>query len=150
MRQVPCAFAVIVLSLSGAYGQDKTAGTAMGEIEKAILAQEQALYEAVAKQDTASFQSLTVGDGAWTNSSGFIEMRLLAGDLSVFHISKFAIVNPHVKRLDDESALVVYARTGEGRFGDQPFAPTALASTVWVKRDGRWRAIHHQETDLVK
>ena len=63
MRQIACTFAGIVLSLAGVYGQDKTAGTAMGEIEKAILAQEQALYEAVAKQDAASFQALTVGDG---------------------------------------------------------------------------------------
>jgi hypothetical protein len=150
MRQIACVFAVIVVSFSPAYGQDKSAGTAIGEIEKAIVAKEQALHEAVAKQDKASFQSLTVPNGTWTTSSGFVEMRLLAGDLGVFRISKFAIVNPHIKQLDDESALVIYVRTGEGTFGEQPFAPTALASTVWVKRDGSWRAIHHQETDLIK
>jgi hypothetical protein len=77
-------------------------------------------------------------------------MGLLVGDLGVFRISKFGIVNPIVKRLDAESALVIYTRTGEGTFGEQPFAPTAPASTVWVKRDGSWRAIHHQETDLIK
>ena len=150
MRQIACVFAVIVLSFSAVYGQEKTPGTALGELEKAIVAQEQALYEAVAKQDKASFQSLTVADGTWTISSGFVPMRLLVGDLAAFRISKFGIVNPHVKRLDDQSALVVYVRTGEGTFGDQPFAPTALASTVWVKRDGSWRAIHHQETDVIK
>jgi hypothetical protein len=150
MRQIACAFAVIVLSFSGVYGQDKTAGTATGELEKAILAQEQALYDAVAKQDKASFQSLAVGDGTWTTSSGFVPMGLLVGDLGVFRISKVGIINPIVKRLDAESALVIYARTGEGTFGEQPFAPTALASTVWVRRDGSWRAIHHQETDLIK
>ena len=150
MRRIAGVFAVIVLSFSAAYGQDKTAGTAIDEIAKAIVAKEQALYEAVAKQDKASFQSLTVPNGTWTTSSGFVEMRLLVGDLGVFRISKFAIVNPHVSQLDDDSALVIYVRTGEGTFGEQPFAPTALASTVWVKRDGSWRAIHHQETDLIK
>lgn len=150
MRQIAGVFAVIVLSGSAVYGQDQTAGTAMGEIEKAIVAQEQALYQAVAKQDKASFQSLTVADGNWTTSSGFVPMRLLVDNLGAFRISKFAIVNPHVKRLDGESALVIYVRTGEGTFGEQPFAPTALASTVWVRRDGSWRALHHQETDLIK
>ena len=150
MRQIACVLTVSILSFSAIYGQDKTAGSATGEIEKGIVAREQALYEAVAKQDKTSFQSLTVPDGTWTTSSGFVEMRLLVGDLGAFRISQFAIVNPHVKQLDDESALVVYVRTAEGTFGEQRFAPAALASTVWVKRDGSWRAIHHQETDLVK
>ena len=150
MRQIAGVFAVCTLSFSAVFGQDTIGGTAVAEIEKAIVAKEQALYEAVAKQDNASFQSLTVPDGTWTTSSGFVEMRLLVSDLGVFRISKFAIVNPHVKQLDDGSALVIYVRTGEATFGEQPFAPTALASTVWVKRDGNWRAIHHQETDLIR
>ena len=150
MRPIACVLAAIALAVSAVHGQDKPAGAPMGEIEKAILAQERALYEAVTKQDRASFQSLTLADGTWATSSGFVPMGLLGGDLSVFHISKFGIDNPHVRRLGDESALVIYARTGEGTFGGQPFAPTALASTVWVKRDQTWRAIHHQETDLIK
>jgi hypothetical protein len=150
MRHIACVLVVIVGSFSPAYGQDKSAATTIGEIDTVIVAKEQALHEAVAKQDKASFQSLTVPNGTWTTSSGFVEMRLLAGDLGMFRISKFALVNPHIKQLDDESALVVYIRTGEGTFGDQPLAPTALASTVWVKRDGSWRAVHHQETDLIK
>jgi hypothetical protein len=52
--------------------------------------------------------------------------------------------------LGDDSAIVNYAWTGAGTFGDQPLAPTTLASTVWVKRDGKWLAAHHQETDLNK
>ena len=150
MRPIAGVCAVIALSASALFGQGRPTQGASGEIDKAIVAKEQALYEAVAKQDTASFQSLTAPDGTWTTSSGFVEMRLLGNDLAVFRISKFALVNPHVKQLDEESALVIYARTAEGRFGDRPFAPTALASTVWVKRDGNWRAIHHQETDLVQ
>jgi hypothetical protein len=140
--------AVIVSSLAAVHAQNRTTGT--GELEKAIIAQEHALYQAVAKQDKTSFQSLVVDDGVRTTSSGFVPMRLLVDQLGVFHISEFGIVNPRVTRLDGESALVIYARTGEGTLQEQRIAPTALASTVWVKRDGSWRAIHHQETDLNK
>jgi hypothetical protein len=115
--------AVIVLSLSATYGQEKTAGSPLGEIEQAIVAQEQALYQAVAKQDTTSFQSLTIADGTWTTNSGFVPMQLLANDLGAFRISRFEIVNPHVKRLDGNSALLVYARTGQVTFGGQPLFP---------------------------
>ena len=150
MRWIACQAVALALSLTGVHGQDKTPGTATSEMEKTILAQEQALYEAVTSNDKASFQALTAADGTWTHTSGIVPMGLLAGDLTVFHVTKFSIVNPHVKRLSDESALVLYARTGDGTFGGQPFAPTTLASTVWVKRDASWRAIHHQETDLIK
>jgi hypothetical protein len=37
-------------------------------------------------------------------------MRLLVDDLGAFRISQFGIVNPHVKRLDGESALVRFER----------------------------------------
>lgn len=150
MRNVAGLLAAVVLSFAAVYGQEKTAAMPMGEIEKVIVAQEEALYQAVAKQDRPSFQSLTIADGTWTTSSGFVPMHLLVDNLGAFRVSRFAIVNPHVKRLDADSALVIYVRTGEGTFGEQPFPRTALASTVWIKRDGRWRAMHHQETELSK
>jgi hypothetical protein len=52
--------------------------------------------------------------------------------------------------LVDGSAVVYYVWTGTGTFGDQPLAPTALSSTVWMRRDGKWLAAYYQETDLVK
>ena len=149
MRTIAGMCAVIILSLSAVSGQD-TAGAATGEIDKAIVAREQALYQAIAKQDKASFQALVIGDGTWTTSSGFVPMRLLADGLDAFDITKFGIDNPRVTPLGADSALVVYARRGDGTFAGQRLAPAALASTVWVKRDGRWRALHHQETDLAK
>ena len=150
MRQIAIVLAVIAVSIAAVQGQDQKAGAAAAEIDKALVAQEQALYQAVAKQDKAAFQSLTVADGTWTTSSGFVPMQLLANDLSVFSLSQFTIVNPHVKRLDGDSALVIYPRTAQGTFGGQAVAPTALASTVWIRRDGTWRALHHQETELLK
>jgi Domain of unknown function (DUF4440) len=67
-------------------------------------------------------------------------MKLLADGLGAFKLTTWDIVNPHVTWLGADSALVFYAWTGTGTFDEHPLAPTTLASTVWVKRNGKWRA----------
>jgi hypothetical protein len=46
--------------------------------------------------------------------------------------------------------MVGYVRTGGGSFNRQSFAITTVATTLWTKRDGKWVAVHHQETDLTQ
>jgi Domain of unknown function (DUF4440) len=118
--------------------------------EKLLIANERALLDAVAKADKASYQSLILPEGVWTMKSGFVPMKLLADGLDGFKVTKWDIVNPHVIWLGDDSAIVNYAWTGAGTFDDHPLAPTTLAATVWMKRDNKWVAAHHQETDLIK
>ncbi len=61
-----------------------------------------------------------------------------------------SVVNPRVTWSNDSSALVLYARTGGGRFSGHPLGATTLASTLWTKRGDKWLAVHHQETDLTQ
>jgi len=119
-------------------------------VDEMLIANERALYDAVAKGDKASFQSLVLAEGVWTTKPGFVPMKLLIDGLESFTVTKWDIVNPHVTWLDQDSAIVLYAWTGAGAFQNQPLAPTTLASTVWTKRNGKWVAVHHQETDLMK
>ena len=147
MRKMIGTLAAIALVLAVAYGQEKRGATAD---DKLLIANERALLDAVAKADKASYQALIVPEGVWTMKSGFVPMSLVADGLDSFQLAKWDIVNPRVVWLSDDSALLTYAWTGTGTFGGQPLTPTTLASTIWVKRGGKWLAVHHQETDLNK
>jgi hypothetical protein len=143
--------AAAVLTLVVISAQEKPAGPPPGDTERLLIANERALYDAVAKGDRASWTALVLPDGTWTTKGGFIPMDLLAsvGDgLGVFHLTKSDIVNPHVTKLGEDSAIVVYTWMGAGTFQNQQVWPRTLASTVWTKRNGKWLAVHHQETDL--
>jgi len=70
-------------------------------------------------------------------------MNLLANGLDGFDAATRDIVNPHVTWLAPDSAIVMYTSTGVGG----P-SRSVLTSTVWTRRDGKWLAAHHQETDL--
>ncbi len=120
--------------------------------EKVLIDNERALYDAVTKQDKAAFQSLVAPEGTWTSPTGFIPMRMLADTLDVYRLPNFGGQSLHVVWTDGnkDSALLLYGRTGGGTFGHQALADTVLVSTVWIKRDGKWLAVHHHESDVVK
>lgn len=119
--------------------------------EKALIANERALQEAVAKADKAAFESLVaLSDGVWTTKQGFVLMRQLADSLHGFKFTKWEIANPRVTWLTEGSAVVSYTWIGAGTLFDQPLPPMALAITVWTRRDGKWVAVTHQQSDLTE
>jgi hypothetical protein len=151
MRNIIGILAAILLALAVTEAQDKTAAKPNDTTEKVLIANERALHEAVAKADKSSFLSLVlVPEGIWTTKEGFIPMELLVNGLEQFELTKWDIVNPRVTWIDEASAIVVYVWTGTGTLHNQPLASPTLASTVWTRRNGKWLAVHHQQTDLIK
>ena len=143
--------AALLLAAAVTGAQSGTQPTAAGTSDTVIVANDRALYDAAVKGDKGAFQSLILPEGVWTTNRGFVPLTLLVNGLDSFSgITKWEIVNPHVMWVDDGSAILLYTRTGTGTFEDQPMAPTALASTVWAKRDGKWLAATHQETALTR
>jgi hypothetical protein len=147
MRKIVGTLGAIALVVAVSHAQERP-GTKPDD--NLLIANERALLDAVAKADKASYQALISPEGVWTMKSGFVPMKLLADGLDGFKVTKWDIVNPQMVWLGDDSVIVRYAWTGTGTFDDHPLAPTTLASTAWVKRDGKWLAVHHQETDLIK
>ena len=150
MNEIIGVISAMLLALAVTDAQQKTAATPNDTIQKTLVANERALYDAVAKADRVAFESLVLPEGVWTTPLGFTPMNLLADALGNFHIPKWGIENPHVIWSDDNSALLLYSRIGGGTLGEQRFAAITLASTLWTKRNGKWVAVHHQETDLMK
>jgi hypothetical protein len=118
--------------------------------DEALLANERALHAAVAKADKAAFTSLVLPEGVWANNQGFIPLNLLENGLDGFLVPKRDIVNPRVTRLDESSAIVLYSLVEAGTFQDRPLGQATVASTVWTRRNGKWVAALHQETELVR
>jgi hypothetical protein len=148
MTKISVVVSAILLSLAAANVQEETSVQSPNGTEQKLIANEHALFEAVAKADKGSFLSLTHPEGVWTTKQGFVPMKMLVDGLSAYHLTKWEIVNPRVTWLGEDSAILLYSWTGTGTYGDQPLASTTMAITVWTKHDGKWLAVHHQETDL--
>jgi hypothetical protein len=140
--------AAIVLALSVTDAQ--RASTSPTTADGALIANERALLDAVAKSDKAAYVTLVLPEGVWGTSQGFIPLSLLAGGLESIRLTKWDIVNPHVTWLDKDSAVVVYTLEAAGTFQNQALSHFTLTSTAWTRRNGKWLAAHHQETGLVQ
>lgn len=145
MRTIAVILGALVL-LAGAMGaQDRTAPDPA--IEKLLIQNERALLDAVAKADKSAYQALVLPEGFWATPTGWVPMGPLADGLRSFALPTWGMENPHVVWTDGSSVLMLYIRTGGGSFDQHPFAPLTLASTLWTRRNGKWLAVYHQESD---
>ena len=150
MAKSVATLTAILLVVTLTYTQEKAGTKPTAATDATLIANERALYDAVAKHDKTAFLSMALpSEGIWTTKGGFVPMDLLANGLDGFKLTKWEIVNPRVTWLGNDSAVVLYAWMGAGTFYDQTLT-TTLASTVWTKRNGKWLAAHHQETDLTR
>jgi hypothetical protein len=150
MRKMVLIVAASLTIAAVAHGQEKPTGRPNDTFEQTLIANERALQAAVAKTDKSAFVALVLPEGIWTTRQGFVPMNLLADGLLGFDVTKWEIINPHVTRLTEDSAVVIYVWSGTGTLHGRPLPVTTLASTAWTRRDGKWRAAHHQQTELVK
>jgi hypothetical protein len=118
--------------------------------EKALIANERKVMEAVAKNDKAAFLALVSADGGSADKGGFMPVKTFADAIDQVKVTKWEITDPKVMWIDANSAVVTYVWTGEGSFQGQAFAPKTYASTVWTKKGGKWMAVFHQESDAAK
>ena len=100
-----------------AAGPDRTA------TERALVANERKLYEAVVNGDKATFSSLVSSDGVAADSSGFVPTKMFASVLDQIKVTKWDIVNPQVIWIDPTSAVVAYTGPARERFRGNRFLP---------------------------
>ena len=60
------------------------------------------------------------------------------------HWAEVAFEDVRTLRVTDEVTLLLYRAVA--RWAHQPAPLTSLATTVYVRRQGRWKAAHHQQS----
>ena len=114
--------------------------------EKALIANENKVSEAVAKHDVKTFTDLVAADAVSADMGGFMKASEFTKTIDQVKISTWHIMDTKVMWIDDKSAIVTYMWMGKGTYMNQPMPETVYASTVWTERNGKWVAVFHQET----
>lgn len=138
------ALVLLVLAPGLSFAQDKAA------LEKALIANEQKINEAVAKGDKATFSSLVAADAVSVDKGGFMPIAEFLKVFDQIKIKNWKIDNPQVHWVDANNAIVNYTWTGAGTFMNQPVDSPTLASTLWTKKGTKWTATFHSEIAQAK
>jgi len=143
MTRVLATLGVLVLTSGIAAAQDKAA------TEKALIANETKINEAVAKGDKAAFSALVASDSMMADGNGIMKTSDFLPAFEQIKVTTWKMVAPTVQWVDANTAVVVYTWTGAGTWQGQKLPAKTYASTVWTKKADKWIAVYHQESEAV-
>ena len=144
MRRMFATIGILVLTAGWAAAQDKAA------LEKALVANETKLNEAVAKGDKATFTAMVAPDAWSADGTGITKVSDFITMFDQVKITSWKITDPKVQWVDANNAIVIYTWTGAGTFQGQPFPTKTYVATVWTKKGDKWLAAYHQESEAAK
>jgi len=144
MKKLIWSLAMLALAAGAAHAQDKAA------LEKALIANEHKVADALMKKDKATVTAMIDPAGWSADANGFMPNSDFFAALDQLVIKSYKITETKVLWVDASTAIVGYKWTGAGTFAGKPFPSTVYASTVWTKKGTNWVAVFHQETEAAK
>ena len=143
MKRSIIALAMLTFVATFALGQTKRDDS----LEAQIVALEKSAFEAWMKKDRKFFEEHMSEDGQYLDLNGVGAkaqyVQLVTG--SACTVSSYSLDNTKVTMLSKDAALLTYRYTHDAVCGGTPEASPLWASTVYVKRGGRWLIAFHQE-----
>jgi hypothetical protein len=163
MKKVVWTFGMLALSSGLAVAQDTNelvptppvvygtaAQAAPSALDKALIANEHKINDAVAKADKAGFSALVTPDAWSLDGNGAMKVSDFTAMLDQMKVKTWKITDEKVQWVDPSTAIVTYKWTGSGTFQGQAFPGQVYASTVWTKKGDKWLAVFHQESEVTK
>ena len=119
---------------------------------KAILDQEHAIWTALRDQKIDTVETSldenysTLQDGQAYRIQGKNAYLSSAGDwIAENELRSFQLLDPKLEILGD-TALLTYYYISSGLSHNGPFSHSGKASSVYVRKEGKWLALHHHNT----
>jgi uncharacterized protein (TIGR02246 family) len=143
MKRLTIALALLTLVVTCALGQTKPNDS----VEAQIVALEKSAFEAWKNKDRKFFEEHMSEDGQYLDLNGVggkaqYVKAIIDNDCKV---TKYSLDNTKVTMLSNDVALLNYRYTHDVVCGGNPEASPLWATTMYVKRGGKWLIAFHQE-----
>jgi hypothetical protein len=123
--------------------------TAATSANDAIIAQEKQVWDAIKNKDFDGFASMLADDQIYVSDDGSHDKADTIKGVKELALTDVALSDWKVMNLDKEAALVTYTLNIKGTANGKPLPPVPMhASTAWMKRNGKWMALYHQDTEV--
>ena len=140
MKKVILGLILVLISVAAVSAQTKD--------EANFMAMERQAWDAFGKGDGKFFETFLVDEamvvgesGASTKADSVKAISSKPCELKSYAFSNFKVIMP-----DKNTALVTYEATQDAVCAGQKSAAKVYASSIFVKRKGKWLALYHQET----
>ena len=142
MKKVILGLVFVLLSMGAAAAQTKD--------EANFMAMERQAWDAFGKGDGKFFETFLVDEAMVGTDFGFSSKAQTIKDIGTkpCEVKSYTFSNFKVVMLDKNTALATYEATQDTTCAGQKAPDKVIASTVYVKRKGKWMGMFHQESGV--
>lgn len=119
-------------------------------IERALIAKEKALWEAVKQGDAKSFRKSFSADYTAVAEDGTHGIDTEVEQIADVKMQSYALSDIKVTLPAGNTAVLAYKVTVQSAFKGQDISGDYYCLSVWVNRAGRWVAVAHSEVKAAK
>jgi len=161
-RHLPLAAVLLIAFASFCFAQPQPSASpspapkpkpriSKAQLLRQLSANETKLWEGWKNKDGKPFRtylsadSVMIGGGGISGKADSIkEITSVACDVKSYSLSDWKLT-----MIDADAALLTYKGTQTATCGGVALPPASWASSIWIKRGGRWQAFSHQESPVM-
>jgi hypothetical protein len=120
-------------------------------VEQNLTQTEKGLWEAWKARDVEPFKKV-MADGVDVGGGGVRSGDQVIKDIGSTQctVTSYSLDPPTFKWIDKNTVLMAYRASQDATCGGDKVPEAVWASSLWVKKNGGWKAVFHQETPATK
>ena len=128
------------------------AATAAAPLTEAdAIAKERQIWETFDKQDYNAFANMMDEQAIYVTTDGVHDKIATVKSVNGFMPKELLFSEWKFLSIDKDAAVITYKVNFTGTSNGQPIpAQSMYASTAWINKNGKWVAIYHQDSDVLK
>ena len=155
MKRLLFAAAMLIAALTPASAQTAqatpsrpAAAQGAGDVKQTLIDLEKGAWEAWKKKDAAYFETFLTDDTVQVSPAGVTRKAQIVKGIgaSTCDVKGYAMDGFDVVMLNPDTALLTFSATQDATCGGMAEPSPVWASSVFVRRGGKWLAAFHQET----
>ena len=122
-------------------------------VSNAVVAQEQAVLDAIARKDTVGFNKALGRDFVYVDGHGAVQWHLAKTSTTLPACvlgTGWTLDHPMTTQVGSELVVLTYSSSGKAQCDGQSMPSPVNVLSVWRRTGGRWVAVAHSETPAVK
>jgi hypothetical protein len=120
-------------------------------VGRAVVAQEQAVLDALARSDTVALNQAFGSDFVYVDQSGAMRWELSKTSTTLPGCvlgSGWSLDRPMTTEIGTDLVVLTYSSSGKAVCDGRPLPSPVNTMSVWRKRAGRWVAVAHSVTPV--
>jgi hypothetical protein len=126
------------------------AGSADARLLATLEQREKQGWEAYKTKDKKAFSEIATDDytAVIADGNGERDLKGTLDSMSEITITAYSLSDFKLAKLGSDAVLLRYKATANYTIGTQAIAGKLAVSDIWLRRDGQWKSLRYQETEM--